>query len=102
MSDPLSDEAVRLGIEASYLSGDRGAALARFQDYRATLLRETGCEPSRAVLNLVRPSRVRCRTGACPPITDEWYARAPTFQASLIGREKECFADEHLEGGQPR
>jgi predicted ATPase len=88
-SDPLSDEAVRLGIEARYLSGDRGAALARFQDYRATLLRETGCEPSRAVLNLVR----RVESDAAPvharPITDEWYARAPTFQASLIGREKE-------------
>ena len=28
--DPLSDEAARLAVEARYLSGDRGAAIARF------------------------------------------------------------------------
>jgi DNA-binding SARP family transcriptional activator len=69
-SDPLSDEAARVSIEACYLSGERGAALAGFTDYRATLLRETGCEP----------------------ITDEWYARAPSFEATLIGREGEWSA----------
>jgi DNA-binding SARP family transcriptional activator len=91
-SDPLSDEGIKLGIEARYLSGDRGAALARYRDYRATLLAETGCEPSRGLLNLVR----RVESDAAPinarPITDEWYARAPTFEASLIGREKEWAA----------
>src|SRR6185503_19148785 len=45
--DPLSDEAARLAIEARYLAGDRGAALGRYQQYRTTLLQETGCEPSR-------------------------------------------------------
>ncbi len=87
--DPLSDEAARLTVEARYLSGDRGAALARFAECRATLLRETGCEPSRALLNLAR----RVESDATPPrtrpITDEWYARAPTFESSLIGREAE-------------
>ncbi|HEU5304223.1 MAG TPA: AAA family ATPase [Gemmatimonadales bacterium] len=87
--DPLSDEAARLGVEARYLSGDRGAALARFNEYRAALQRETGCEPSRLLLNLVR----RVESDAAPlrsrPITDEWYARAPSFEASLIGREEE-------------
>jgi predicted ATPase len=91
-TDPLSDEAVRLGIEACYLSGDRGGALARYQEYRATLLRETGCEPSRSLLNLIR----RVESDAAPinarPITDEWYARAPSFQASLIGRKQEWVA----------
>jgi DNA-binding SARP family transcriptional activator len=91
-TDPLSDEAVRLGIEARYLSGDRGGALARYQEYRATLMRETGCEPSRSLLNLVR----RVESDAAPvnarPITDEWYARAPSFQASLIGRKQEWVA----------
>ena len=86
--DPLSDEAARLAVEARYLSGDRGGALARFGDYRAVLLRETGCEPSRSLANLVR--RVEADTGqvSTRPITDEWYARAPSFEASLIGREE--------------
>jgi DNA-binding SARP family transcriptional activator len=88
-SDPLSDEAARLAVEARYLSGDRGAALARFNEYRATLMRETGCEPGRSLFNLAR----RVETDSAPisarPITDEWYARAPTFEASLIAREDE-------------
>jgi DNA-binding SARP family transcriptional activator len=88
-SDPLSDDAVRLAIEARYLAGDRGSALARYQEYRATLARETGCEPSRGLLNLIR----RVESDSAPinarPITDEWYARAPSFEASLIGRRTE-------------
>jgi DNA-binding SARP family transcriptional activator len=85
--DPLSDEAARLAIEARYLSGDRGAALARYADYRLVLQRETGCEPSRSLTNLVR--RVEADTGqvSARPVSDEWYVRAPTFEASLIGRE---------------
>jgi predicted ATPase len=86
--DPLSDEAARLTIEARYLSGDRGAALARFRQYSATLLQDTGCEPSRSLLGLVR--RVEAdlsATPARPAITDEWPVRAPTFETSLIGRE---------------
>jgi DNA-binding SARP family transcriptional activator len=88
-SDPLSDEAARLGIEARYLAGDRGAALALYQDYRATLMRETGCEPSRGLLNLMRRVEADASTINSRPITDEWYARAPSFEASLIGREPE-------------
>jgi DNA-binding SARP family transcriptional activator len=88
-TDPLSDEAVKLGIEARYLAGDRGAALAQFTEYRATLLQETECEPSRSLLNLVRRVEADASTINARPITDEWYARAPSFEASLIGREKE-------------
>ncbi len=91
-SDPLSDEAVRLAMEARYLSGDRGAALARFQQYRLLLQRETGCEPSRSLLNLVRRVESDATAVSVRPITDEWYARAPSFQVSLIGREKEWTA----------
>ena len=87
--DPLSDEAARLAVEARYLSGDRGAALARFGEYRAALARETGCAPSGPLLSLVR----RVESDAAPlssrPITDEWYARSPTFESSLIAREEE-------------
>jgi DNA-binding SARP family transcriptional activator len=88
-SDPLSEEAARIAVEARFLSGDRGAALRRFSEYRATLQREVGCEPGRAILGLVR--RVEADTeGQSPrPVTDEWYARAPSFEASLIGREEE-------------
>ena len=89
VSDPLSDEAARFAIEARYLSGDRGAALACFTEYRTRLMRETSCEPSRSLFNLVR----RVEADAAPinarPITDEWYARAPSFESNLIGRQDE-------------
>ena len=88
--DPLSDEAARLAVESRYLAGNRGAALARFAEYRGLLHRETGCEPSRGLLTLVR--RVEADTAppdASRPVSDEWYARAPTFSASLIGRGAE-------------
>ena len=86
--DALSDEAARLAIEARYLAGDRGAALARYAEYRALLQRETGCEPSRSLVNLVR--RVEADTGqvSTRPISEEWYVRGPKFEASLIGREE--------------
>jgi DNA-binding SARP family transcriptional activator len=78
-SDPLSDEAARLITEA----------LAGFAEYRERLLRETGLEPSRNLFNLVR----RVESDATPvnarPITDEWYARAPSFESSLVGRKHE-------------
>jgi DNA-binding SARP family transcriptional activator len=88
-SDPLSDEAVKLLVEARFLSGDRGGALGRFTQYRAALKRETGCEPSRSLLSLVQ--RIEADTGSAPPrpVTDEWYTRAPSFEASMIGRDKE-------------
>ena len=87
--DPLSDEAARLAIEARYLAGDRGAALGRYQQYRTTLLQETGCEPSRGLLNLIRRVEADVSPINARPISDEWYARAPSFEASLIGREGE-------------
>ena len=87
--DPLSDEATRLAVEACYLSGDRGSALARFAEYRATLMRETGCEPSRSLFNLARRVEADAAAVSVRPITDEWYVRAPSFEASLIGREAE-------------
>jgi hypothetical protein len=87
--DPLSDEAVRLTVEARYLSGDRGGALARFAECRAALLRETGCEPSRALLNLARRVESDATPARTRPITDEWYARAPAFESSLVGRKAE-------------
>jgi DNA-binding SARP family transcriptional activator len=87
--DRLSEEAARVAIEASYLAGDRGAALAKLTEYRAALLRETGCEPSNVLIGLGR----RIETDAVPvrpsPESDDRYARAPAFEASLIGRTGE-------------
>jgi DNA-binding SARP family transcriptional activator len=94
--DPLSDEAARLAVESRYLAGNRGAALARFAEYRALLLRETGVEPSRGLMTLVR--RVESDSTPVPaahPVTDEWYARAPAFSANLIGRSREWKTLEH-------
>ncbi|MDF3053479.1 MAG: hypothetical protein K0S19_1584 [Geminicoccaceae bacterium] len=87
--NPLSDEAARLAVEARYLSGDRGGALARFAECRAVFVRETGCEPSRALLSLAHRIESDASPRSARPITDEWYARAPSFQSSLIGREAE-------------
>lgn len=88
-SDTLSDEAARIAVEARYLSGDRGAALARFNEYRTNLMRETGCEPSRSLFALAHRVEADAAPISARPITDEWYARAPSFEASLIGRETE-------------
>ena len=88
-SDRLSEDAARVAVEARYLAGDRSAALARAADYRALLQREAGCEPSQALLALVR--RIESDPSPAPqaPSGDEWYARAPSFEASLIGRVAE-------------
>jgi DNA-binding SARP family transcriptional activator len=87
--DRLSEEAARLTIEARYLAGDRGAALARLADYRAALLRETGCEPSHALLSLGRRIEADAAKVRPTPSGDEWFAHAPSLEASLIGRAEE-------------
>jgi DNA-binding SARP family transcriptional activator len=87
--DRLSEEAARAAIEARYLAGDRGAALAKLTDYRATMIRETGCEPSNALIGLGR----RIEADAAPvrpgPGTEGSYPHPPSFDASLIGRASE-------------
>jgi DNA-binding SARP family transcriptional activator len=88
-SDPLAEEPARLGIEARYLSGDRGAALAAFSAYRSTLVRETGCEPGKSLLALIRRVETDAVTGATSLGAEEWNGPAPRFEASLIGREEE-------------
>lgn len=88
-SEPLSDEAAKLAIEARYLSGNRGAALAKYADYRQLLSREMGCDPSRAIQALVHRVEADRAAAESRPITDEWYEHAPAFEPSLIGREAE-------------
>ncbi len=87
--DRLSEEAARLAIEARYLAGDRGAALAKLTDYRSALLRETGCQPSHALLDLGRRIEADTAPVRARPGSEEGYARGPSFEASLIGRSNE-------------
>jgi DNA-binding SARP family transcriptional activator len=87
--DRLSEDAARVAIEARYLAGDRGAALARLADYQGALLRETGCGPSQALLALGRRIEADAAKVRLAPQTDDWYANAPSLEASLIGRAEE-------------
>jgi DNA-binding SARP family transcriptional activator len=86
-SDPVSDEAAQLAVEARYLSGNRSAALATYAEFRALVAREAGCEPSRALQALVRRVEADHAVAKSRPVTDEWYAHAPAFEACLVGRE---------------
>ena len=90
-ADSLSEPAIRLAVEASYLSGDRRAALARFADYRRHLQRETGDAPGHALLSLIR--RVEADESDSHDARDQrvsgWYASPPALQAALVERDRE-------------
>jgi DNA-binding SARP family transcriptional activator len=88
-ADPLSEPAIRLAVEATYLSGDRRAALARFADYRRLLERETGVAPGHALLSLIRRVESDAALDAPTAPADDWYARPPALQATLIERDAE-------------
>jgi DNA-binding SARP family transcriptional activator len=94
-AEPLSDEAIRLLIEALYLAGDRAAALARFAEFRARLQAELGAAPSRALSQLVARIEADRASRSARQITDEWPGRAPVFECSLVGRAQEL---EELRG----
>jgi DNA-binding SARP family transcriptional activator len=88
-ADPLSEAAVRLGVEANYLAGDRRAALTAFTEFRRRLERETGETPGHALLSLIR--RVEADGSSGPDSHEhatDWYARPPALHASLIERER--------------
>ena len=90
-ADSLSEPAILLAVEASYLGGDRRAALSRFADYRRRLEQETGDAPGRALLTLVR--RVESDGAevahATPAHTADWFANPPPLQSALIERSAE-------------
>lgn len=89
--DPLSSGAARLAVEASYLAGDRRAALARFADFRDRLRQETGEAPDRSLLALVR--RVEADPDDSREISrlsgPEREVDLPTLDAPLVEREPE-------------
>ncbi len=85
-SDPLSDDACRLAVEAWYLAGDRCEALARYARHRSAVEKELGTEPSAALAEL--KSRVEAEGKSAPrPISDEWLVRTPNLVGTLRGRE---------------
>lgn len=88
---PLSDEATRIAIEAAYLSGDRGAALAEFAAHEARLARGAGVTPSASLVELAQRIRedATAKSATRPRVRDASNETAPVFEASLVGREGE-------------
>ncbi len=92
-AEPTAEEPMRLLVEALYLSGDRNGALARYASYRARLLSETGSEPGRALLQLVRRIEADVPRRQTPgSVTGERSARLPPLESALVGRSNEMDA----------
>jgi len=73
-------------IEAHFMDGDRALALDAFAQYRSRFAEETGQAPERALAELAERIRNAGVAAARRRATEEWYAAAPSFQGSLIGR----------------
>lgn len=86
-ADPLSDEAARLGAEADYMAGDRGAALARLNTFRERLARDLQGTPS-APLHALR-RRIEQDGVDRRHVGDADGAQVPSFHARLVGRERQ-------------
>ena len=71
------------------MAGDRELALDAFGDYRTRLAAETGQPPERELLELA--DRIRASKSSTPKrqATEEWYENAPSFDGSLVGRDRE-------------
>jgi len=87
-SDPLSDDAVRTACEALYMSGDRGSALARYEDYRRRLDAETGAAPSAALRSLIERIAGEAPVLAAGAVGGATFPE-PTFEPGFIGRERQ-------------
>ena len=86
--EPMSEEATRAAMEAWYLAGDRGAALARFAAYRDRLAADLGAAPSARLRELLGriESEAGMRAVRIPRRAPEPVA--PSFDCALIGREQ--------------
>ncbi len=87
--DPLSDEATRVAVESHYMLGDPAAALARLAEYRAHVTRELKTPPSEALLTLARRIEADLDAQKRHAPAHEEDARTPSFQAGLVGRERQ-------------
>ena len=86
---PLSAAANTALIEAHFMSGDQASALDAFAAYREQLATETGRQPERSVAELADRIQAAASASARRPATEEWYAAAPSFHGSLVGRSHE-------------
>jgi DNA-binding SARP family transcriptional activator len=92
---PLDAAANAALVEARFMDGDRTLALEAFAQYRNRLAEETGEAPDPDVMKLVERVRAAGTAAARRHATEEWYAAAPSFQGSLVGRSKEWDALGH-------
>lgn len=86
---PLSAAANTALMEALFMGGQPSVAFDAYAEYRAALAAETGREPERSLAELA--DRIQA-AGTAPyrrAATEEWYAAAPSFQGSLVGRSRE-------------
>jgi DNA-binding SARP family transcriptional activator len=87
---PLEDDAVAVEMEARFLIGDRPGALATFARHAAQLASEVGRDPGRTLRTLADRIEHAAPAASVPRrATESWYEHAPSFDASLVGRERE-------------
>lgn len=86
---PLSGPANAARLEARFMAGDRAGALEAFAAYRSRLAEESSEEADPAVLELAERVRASRSLSARRHATEEWYANAPSFDGTLVGRESE-------------
>ena len=87
---PLEDDAVAVEMEARFLIGDRPGALATFSRHAAQLASELRREPGRSLKTLADRIEHAAPEATVPRrATESWYEHAPSFDASLVGRERE-------------
>jgi DNA-binding SARP family transcriptional activator len=86
-ADALAEEATRMAAEAEFMMGDAAAALTRL-----TKLREQAAQNGRQQLEPASEelrSRIESATAAHRGRSERASGPAPSFQASLVGRERQ-------------
>jgi len=87
---PLEDDAVAVEMEARFLIGDRPGAQAAFARHMAQLAADVRRDPGRSLKTLAdRIAHAAPATTVPRRATESWYEHAPSFDASLVGRERE-------------
>lgn len=85
-SDPISEEATGVLVEALFCLQGRASALARYRRYCDLLKRELGVRPGEALTDLAR--RIELSPGPAEIADDSGDLEAPlTFETDLVGRE---------------
>jgi DNA-binding SARP family transcriptional activator len=87
--DTLADEPIGVWVEAQYLGGDRTGALATYSRHVARLAKEVGRAPERTLAALAARIEQTSAPRGTKRATEKWYEHAPSFDASLVGRERE-------------